>query len=195
MQVLAWEIPWGGSNPWQVVTVVGEGGRPEIPATLPGPDPIEAVDVLLPPYEALMRRCWAQNPAERPGFQEVIAALRCADEASTWKGGHWRAPPVLVRLQSRAGGDVCAYRHHAHTHTSPPPHTCASAHTILLCVLRRDMLSSALSKGSRATTPHAPSDGTGSGLASPMAGSSGTSTPMHAAALASTQAVRGGSRP
>lgn len=29
-------------------------------------------------YIELMQRCWAQNPEERPKFQEIIQELRCA---------------------------------------------------------------------------------------------------------------------
>jgi hypothetical protein len=60
----------------QVVTVVTEGGRLEVPARadLPGPDTasFEGLDA----YVALMRRCWAHNPNDRPTFQEIIAELR-----------------------------------------------------------------------------------------------------------------------
>ena len=31
-------------------------------------------------YVALMRRCWSESPADRPTFEEVVAALR-------WAGG------------------------------------------------------------------------------------------------------------
>ena len=32
----------------------------------------------LPRYLALMQRCWAADPAARPGFQEIAAELRAA---------------------------------------------------------------------------------------------------------------------
>lgn len=50
------------------------GGRlplPEDPADLPG-----GTFPGLPAYLALMQRCWAQEPAERPGFAEIINLLR-----------------------------------------------------------------------------------------------------------------------
>ena len=60
----------------QVVSVVAEGGRLEVPDrdSLPGPDTntFEGLDQ----YITLMRRCWAQNPEDRPTFQEIIADLR-----------------------------------------------------------------------------------------------------------------------
>jgi serine/threonine protein kinase len=60
----------------QVVTIVTEGGRLEVPARgeLPGPD--DATFAGLDDYVALMRRCWAHAPEARPGFAEVIGALR-----------------------------------------------------------------------------------------------------------------------
>lgn len=39
-ELLTWELPWGATNPWQVVTIVSEGGRLQLPERekLPGPD-------------------------------------------------------------------------------------------------------------------------------------------------------------
>lgn len=37
----------------------------------------------LPAYAALMKRCWAHNPYDRPSFEEVIHDLRCAAVAAT----------------------------------------------------------------------------------------------------------------
>ena len=75
-EMLTWQLPWAGANPWQVVTVVAEGGRLEIPGRqqLPGndTDSFQGLDG----YIGLIRRCWAQNPHERPTFQEVIGTLR-----------------------------------------------------------------------------------------------------------------------
>ncbi|GAB4815428.1 hypothetical protein N2152v2_002474, partial [Parachlorella kessleri] len=99
-ELLTLQLPWAGSNPFQVIWTVCEGGRPPLP---PGCEP-------LPPthgdgagdgggggmgtadsassgegaggfpgmgaYVALMRRCWAQAPEDRPGFGEIIADLR-----------------------------------------------------------------------------------------------------------------------
>jgi serine/threonine protein kinase len=75
-ELLTWELPWGATNPWQVVTFVTEGGRLEIPARerLPGPD--SATWGELDAYVRLVQRCWAQIPQDRPRFKEVIADLR-----------------------------------------------------------------------------------------------------------------------
>lgn len=75
-ELLTWDLPWGVTNPWQVVTVVTEGGRLPIPSRneLPGPDTQNFAG--LDAYIALMRRCWAHEPEDRPSFQEIISVLR-----------------------------------------------------------------------------------------------------------------------
>ncbi|KAL4436932.1 hypothetical protein ABPG75_004071 [Micractinium tetrahymenae] len=75
-ELLTWDIPWGVTNPWQVVTIVSDGGRLDIPSRdqLPGPDSQEWV--ALDAYVALLQRCWAQEPRDRPLFKEVISELR-----------------------------------------------------------------------------------------------------------------------
>ncbi len=57
-----------------VIAVVDRGLRPEVPApsALPSP-PLRQHDA----YVALMRRCWASDPAQRPGFDAIISDLRC----------------------------------------------------------------------------------------------------------------------
>ncbi len=77
-EVAMWEVPWTGENPWQVVTTVAEGGRLPVPAPsdLPGPGSADFEGVVA--YLALMQRCWAQRPQERPGFAEIITQLRWA---------------------------------------------------------------------------------------------------------------------
>ena len=63
----------------QLVHTVSGGERLVIPAreavagAVPDPELYEA-------YVALIRRCWAQRPEDRPGFAEVIQDLR-------WGGG------------------------------------------------------------------------------------------------------------
>ncbi|KAL6785226.1 hypothetical protein ACKKBG_A02970 [Auxenochlorella protothecoides x Auxenochlorella symbiontica] len=80
-EMLTWELPWPTSNPWQVVTVVTEGGRLAVPdrAALPGPDTQDWDG--LDAYVDLIRACWAQNPNDRPTFSEVIPVLRDLLEA------------------------------------------------------------------------------------------------------------------
>lgn len=74
-EMLTWELPWPTSNPWQVVTVVTEGGRLAVPdrAALPGPDTQDWDG--LDAYATSSAPCWAQNPNDRPTFSEVIPVL------------------------------------------------------------------------------------------------------------------------
>ena len=88
-ELLTWDLPWGVTNPWQVVTMVMEGGRLSIPSrdALPGPDTgaFQGLD----DYIELMRRCWAQIQEDRPSFQEIISDLRkiLADTLDRRSGG------------------------------------------------------------------------------------------------------------
>ena len=74
-EMLTWELRWGTTNPWQVVTIVMEGGRLEIPDPhlLPGNGgDFEGLET----YCQLIRKCWEGNPLDRPTFSGVIAVLR-----------------------------------------------------------------------------------------------------------------------
>ena len=89
-------LPWGNCSPWQVViNVTKRGKRPEIPPAdeLVGP-PLDRASMSC--YVALMKRCWAEDPAERPAFSEIACALRCA-----------RGPPFMVSALAR----LRAWRH------------------------------------------------------------------------------------
>ncbi len=79
-ELLTWQVPWGTANPWQLVSHVLAGGRLEVPdrEALPGPD--NAAFGGLDAYVALMKECWAQVPAARPSFQQIVIRLR-------WGGG------------------------------------------------------------------------------------------------------------
>lgn len=86
-ELMTWDLPWGVTNPWQVVTVVMDGGRLPIPARgdLPGPD----TDTFqgLDDYVELMNRCWAHIQEDRPCFQEIISELRRILANTLSKGG------------------------------------------------------------------------------------------------------------
>ncbi|KDD73320.1 protein tyrosine kinase [Helicosporidium sp. ATCC 50920] len=86
-EVLTWELPWPTSNPWQVVTLVTEGGRLPIPAreALPGADTKDFRG--LDAFVGLVRDCWAQNANDRPAFGEVIQRLRDLLESHLRKPG------------------------------------------------------------------------------------------------------------
>jgi hypothetical protein len=74
-ELLCWELPWVGVNPFVIMKSTAAGERLPIPARDDLPD--RGGDFAdLDAYIALMRRCWAQNPADRPGFGEIIASLR-----------------------------------------------------------------------------------------------------------------------
>ena len=74
---------------------VMNGSRLEVPLLdqLPGPDTVRFAG--LPDYIALMQRCWAQAPADRPGFQEIVVQLR-------WGAAAWFSRVHAVVL---IGGD------------------------------------------------------------------------------------------
>lgn len=57
----------------QVVAMVTDGQRPEIPEASALPSPSFGG---MPEYLALMAECWAQREADRPTFGNVIARLR-----------------------------------------------------------------------------------------------------------------------
>ena len=93
-ELLTWSLPWADLGPWQVVlAVVERRARLPLPAVMlgdggagapPSPSPL-LQDAALPPgglpaaaaaYGALIRACWADDPASRPDFGAVIASLR-----------------------------------------------------------------------------------------------------------------------
>ena len=59
----------------QLVTMVAEGGRLAIPQPEELPGPGSGSFEGMPAYVALMQRCWAQDPAGRPSFEDIGAAL------------------------------------------------------------------------------------------------------------------------
>ncbi|GAB4822570.1 hypothetical protein N2152v2_009616 [Parachlorella kessleri] len=75
-EVLTWDVPFANDNHFQLIKHVAAGGRPPIPARqeLPGREGGEAGG--LDDYVALMRRCWAQAPEERPSFQYVVGIFK-----------------------------------------------------------------------------------------------------------------------
>jgi serine/threonine protein kinase len=75
-ELATWELPFEQLTQFQIMLTVGEkGGRPEIPQpnspSLRGGDFPGYAD-----YVSLMQACWAQNPKDRPGFDQIIAMLR-----------------------------------------------------------------------------------------------------------------------
>ncbi|GAB4820775.1 hypothetical protein N2152v2_007821 [Parachlorella kessleri] len=79
-EMMTWEAPFTTaqfSSPWQVAQFVAGGGRLAVPgpSQLPGEHESEAFQGL-PTYVALMHKCWAQDPVERPSFADIIPELR-----------------------------------------------------------------------------------------------------------------------
>lgn len=106
-ELLTWELPFAAMKPFQMIVYIGsQGGRPEIPppgsplirgGTFPGYDD----------YLALMRACWAENPADRPAFDQVIASLRAiagkmAEEA---RGQAQASAAAAAALQAAAADE------------------------------------------------------------------------------------------
>jgi len=65
---------------WQIVAALTLRHRPAIPcrAALPGRRSGEWAR--LNDYTALMKRCWAQEPSQRPPFTEVVMALEALQD-------------------------------------------------------------------------------------------------------------------
>lgn len=71
-ELATWETPFANMTPFQIMLTVGEqGGRPEVPEVgsteLQGGN-FEGWDE----YVGLMKACWAQDPNQRPSFDQVI---------------------------------------------------------------------------------------------------------------------------
>jgi serine/threonine protein kinase len=75
-ELLTWTVPWGGADFWEIVSALTRGERLPIPdrASLPGPDTLRFAG--LAGYIVLMQRCWAQEPTQRPDFEEIVQCLR-----------------------------------------------------------------------------------------------------------------------
>ena len=50
--------------PVQVLYKVFSGHKPDVPADMPAP------------YKALMEKCWAKDPSERPSFESTLSRLQ-----------------------------------------------------------------------------------------------------------------------
>lgn len=83
-ELLTWRLPWSFAemSPFKIGATIRQGGRPDVPPreALPGPD--TAAWGGLDSYVCLMRECWAQQPQERPTFEEVVHRLRRLLEAT-----------------------------------------------------------------------------------------------------------------
>lgn len=84
--------------------MIMNGIQMEVPAQdrLPGPDAASFAG--LDDYIALMRRCWAQRPDERPSFQEVVQEL-CRLLTMSEESPSPAALPLTVSQLSAGGSD------------------------------------------------------------------------------------------
>jgi hypothetical protein len=75
-ELLTLEVPWGNTNPWQIVSTVQQGGRLPIPER----DQLQAAAPMTAAcyagYIRLIAKCWAQAPEERPDIGRVAEELR-----------------------------------------------------------------------------------------------------------------------
>jgi serine/threonine protein kinase/class 3 adenylate cyclase len=80
-EVLTRQIPYGGDRPEVVIQqVLSQGRRPEIPSDIPEP------------VASLIRQGWAEDPAARPTFKEIVTRLNAVlgvtgGGGSTMSGG------------------------------------------------------------------------------------------------------------
>ncbi|PRW57695.1 Serine threonine- kinase CTR1 [Chlorella sorokiniana] len=110
-EILTLELPWPHVGPWSLVGKLMDGVRLEVPPRdqIPGSD--TPTFQYLDTYIALMKRCWAQHPEDRPGFEEVIHEVRAMleahskavnEEAKAAGGGGGSGSPLLTADSSFA---------------------------------------------------------------------------------------------
>ena len=75
-EVLTRKIPWHGVDMGEIVTLVREGARPEIPNFWDVQDGHGEEFIVFEEYVDLMTSCWSQNPYDRPSFAKIIKVLR-----------------------------------------------------------------------------------------------------------------------
>lgn len=78
-ELMTWQLPWGEENPWAIVGAVTEGQRLSVPPLYELPGPRSAGWRGLSRYIEIMQRCMLHDPAERPTFFEIMAALKEID--------------------------------------------------------------------------------------------------------------------
>ena len=77
-ELLTWKLPWENEIVWAIVGQVLQGERPPIPPLeeLPGMGlGVARLQPHVEQYIELMKRCWAQEPGDRPTFDEVANEL------------------------------------------------------------------------------------------------------------------------
>ncbi|MCW5672914.1 MAG: FAD-dependent monooxygenase, partial [Hydrogenophaga sp.] len=84
-ELAAREPPYEGANEFAICTCVQRGERLDIPPDCP------------PDWARLVMRCWAQNPADRPRFVDLIKPLLAVPDL---------LEPILLRAARARGVDV-----------------------------------------------------------------------------------------
>jgi ankyrin repeat protein/serine/threonine protein kinase len=77
-ELLTWREPFRNTGHWEIINKVGKGERPVIPPRLPGVANDNEIFIqggVMEEYVQLMNRCWAQDPAARPEFEEIHPQL------------------------------------------------------------------------------------------------------------------------
>lgn len=72
-EIMTGTIPFTKLTPFSIMNKIGKGGRPNIPEEVP--------DV----YVDLIKKCWSQEPEERPTFDQILTDLRSNSEFITEK--------------------------------------------------------------------------------------------------------------
>ncbi|KAL4444223.1 hypothetical protein ABPG75_011960 [Micractinium tetrahymenae] len=96
-ELLTWRLPWAGETLFKIPRRMLSGERPAIPppAELPGADAGPLVG--LETYIALIQKCWAAEPGDRPTFAEIVPKLReLVNAAGQQLAGLWRLPRATV---------------------------------------------------------------------------------------------------
>ena len=95
-------MPFENLNPFQIINLVQRSGASCL--DVPPPDALPAGPFAAPgsydAYVALMQRCWARRPEDRPGFEEVsqLWPPPCTPRSSGARFApvRWRSSPSRV---------------------------------------------------------------------------------------------------
>jgi len=101
--VILWQlwfkkVPFAGKSALAIINKVGKGKRPSL-AGAELNEPPSAAPPLPEPLSALVQRCWAEEPDERPGVEAIVADFdaECAPAVAALPGDiNQAAAPVAV---------------------------------------------------------------------------------------------------
>lgn len=93
-ELLTLRTPFHNMSEYRVAGYVLDGGRPVVPPLdeLPGPDTAQFAG--MEAYIELMQECWAQQPEERPSFEQIVPRLKLLLEVAP-------GPPPRVPLPAQ----------------------------------------------------------------------------------------------